>query len=220
MEEALRATLDDQRLSRGERRALGKLLHGAHDQQLAQYRNLAFKLARAELGDDKRVRNVLGWLEDVVKTLQPRVDDDVRANVYFSPGEQPLQAIINLLSGATGSADICVFTITDDRVSKAIVAAHKRGVAVRIITDNDKAYDRGSDVDRLHDKGIPVRVDRTDAHMHHKFAVFDREVLLTGSYNWTRSACRENHENVLVTSSPKLLAPYCDAFERLWGKLK
>ena len=37
-----------------------------------------------------------------------------------------------------------------------ILAAHKRGVKVRIITDNDKAFDLGSDVPRFVQAGIPL----------------------------------------------------------------
>ena len=29
---------------------------------------------------------------------------------------------------------------------------------------------------------------RRDGHMHHKFAIFDGERLINGSYNWTRGA--------------------------------
>ena len=46
--------------------------------------------------------------------------------------------------------DLCVFTITDDRLVEVwILDAHYRGVRVRIITDNDKAADLGSDIDQL-----------------------------------------------------------------------
>lgn len=56
--------------------------------------------------------------------------------------------------------------------------------------------------------------------MHHKFAVFDRVRLLTGSYNWTRSAATENHENVLVSDDPRLVLPFCRAFDDLWTALE
>ena len=52
--------------------------------------------------------------------------------------------------------------------------------------------------------------------MHHKFAVFDRRILLTGSYNWTRSAAGHNEENLLVTDEAKLVGPYLQRFEKLW----
>jgi phosphatidylserine/phosphatidylglycerophosphate/cardiolipin synthase-like enzyme len=89
-----------------------------------------------------------------------------------------------------------------------------------VVSDDDKAQDLGSDIARLRDIGIPVRLDRTEAHMHHKFAVFDRLRLLSGSYNWTRSAADANHENVLVSDDARLVQPFCRAFDDLWTSLE
>ncbi len=141
------------------------------------------------------------------------------ARVCFSPGPECLGAIKSELDRARKKVEICVFTITDDRVTDAILAAHRRGVKVRIATDDEKAYDRGSDVERLFAEGIEVRVDEPDHHMHHKFAVFDDARLVTGSYNWTRSAAEKNQENVLVSDDTRLVRPYREMFERLWTRL-
>jgi len=67
--------------------------------------------------------------------------------------------------------------------------------------------------------GIPVVMDNATSHMHHKFVVVDGKVLLTGSFNWTRSASEQNQENVLITSDPRLVAPFATEFDRLWVKL-
>ena len=141
------------------------------------------------------------------------------AEAYFSPGDDCPRAIGRLLASARRTADICVFTITDDRLSDAILDAHRRGVAVRIITDDAKAEDLGSDVGRFERAGIPMRVDRSPFHMHHKFAILDGATLLTGSYNWTRGAARDNEENLIVTDDPRLVAPFAATFDRLWEKL-
>ena len=123
---------------------------------------------------------------------------------------------MQLINAARTDLDICVFTITDDRLAEAILAAHQRKVAIRIITDNEKAFYPGSDIDRLQTAGIQLKVDQTPFHMHHKFALFDRQLLLTGSYNWTRGAARDNLENFIVTSERRLVEPFQDTFERLW----
>jgi cardiolipin hydrolase len=115
--------------------------------------------------------------------------------------------------------DVCVFTITDDTISRAIYDAHRRGVAIRILTDDDKSGDLGSDVVDLDRAGVAVRVDRTPAHMHHKFAIFDGKVLASGSYNWTRSAASENEENIIVTDHPHLLRAFQAEFDQLWSRL-
>ena len=51
--------------------------------------------------------------------------------------------------------------------------------------------------------------------MHHKFAIFDGKLLVTGSYNWTDSAERVNHENVLFVDDPAVIQRYQAHFERL-----
>jgi len=143
----------------------------------------------------------------------------MKTEVFFSPGPDCLGQIVNRFLAARSTVDVCVFTITDDRIARAILDAHRRGVAIRIITDNDKTYDAGSDVERLEAAGIAVKVDRTQFHMHHKFAIFDAARILNGSYNWTRGAAESNEENIVDTGDPIALAAFQAEFNRLWSKL-
>jgi len=140
--------------------------------------------------------------------------------LYFSPGMDCLNAIIDSINNAQNSLRICVFTISDNRIVSAIEAAKFRGVDIKIITDNDKRFDRGSDITYLDEKGYNIKIDYTDSHMHHKFAVVDKKISITGSYNWTRSAEKYNHENVLVSDSKYLAETYLKEFNRLWDSLK
>lgn len=216
----LAQTLEDRRLSRGERSALNQVFRHLEpgERQLANYRSMAFDLARHAI-DATNAALVFDWLEDVVKLLQPQLVGDAckaSAEALFSPGDDCPRRIGGLLARAKRSVDICVFTITDDRLSSAILDAHHRKVMVRIITDDEKATDRGSDAERLAEAGIKVRVDRSNYHMHHKFALFDRSLLLTGSYNWTRGAADRNEENFIITGDVRFIAPFSELFERLW----
>jgi phosphatidylserine/phosphatidylglycerophosphate/cardiolipin synthase-like enzyme len=138
------------------------------------------------------------------------------AEAWFSPHDDCPGRIINLIGEAETTADICVFTITDDRISNSILAAHARGLRIRIISDNDKAFDLGSDIDRLAQAGLAVRIDRSPFHMHHKFAIFDNRILLHGSFNWTRGAARDNVESIVITDEPRLITAFGREFERLW----
>ena len=52
--------------------------------------------------------------------------------------------------------------------------------------------------------------------MHHKFTVFDGATLVTGSYNWTRSAANANQENIVVTADRALVDAFEAQFEKLW----
>lgn len=144
----------------------------------------------------------------------------ITSHAYFSPGDACLNAILGAFETAEKSVCICVFTISDDRIADAILSAFRRGLSIRIITDNKKLHDMGSDIRELAAKGIEVRVDRSNSHMHHKFAIFDHARVLTGSYNWTRSAALYNHENILVTDNFSIVQDYSQEFERLWNKME
>lgn len=212
-------TLADHRLSRGERRALEAVFAdlALSESDRAGIRNLAFERASGALpGADARA--VLEWLEDVVRALDKVTRPAHRApshELVFSPGDACVQRICSLIRGTRAFLEICVFTITDNRISREIADAHRRGVQVRIISDDDKSLDRGSDIERLAEEGIPVALDHT-GHMHHKFALFDRARVVSGSYNWTRGAADENHENILVSDDPGLAERFLEEFEKLW----
>ena len=144
---------------------------------------------------------VLGWVEDVIKALAAPAARSaaIHSEAYFSPGDDCVARIERLFGEAS-----CVgrrVRIHDYRRSTGRRPACRSpaGAAMRIITDNDKAHDLGSDIGAIEAVGVPVRIDRTPFHMHHKYAIFDGRRLLNGSYNWTRGAARDNQENVVVT---------------------
>ncbi len=220
----LRKTLEDFKVSRGEKRILKNLLRefDPDSRQQALIRHRIFEIAREEMLGPQ-AQGVIDWLEDMVKILDADSaqtgNEPQEHEIFFSPGDSCVRAIARLLERARQSVDICVFTITDDRITDAILDARNR-LAVRIISDNDKAEDRGSDIERLARAGITVLVDDSEHHMHHKFAIFDKRTTLTGSYNWTRSAAQHNQENILVTHDTKIARTFQQEFDRLWQELQ
>ena len=52
--------------------------------------------------------------------------------------------------------------------------------------------------------------------MHHKFAIVDGKVLITGSLNWTTQAIQNNRENVLITEDEEYVRLFREEFERIW----
>ncbi|MGJ8696656.1 MAG: phospholipase D-like domain-containing protein [Verrucomicrobiaceae bacterium] len=219
VEKILRESIEDYALTRAEKKELkGALADIAGDRTgQAKARQLAFKIASGTMEEVGQVC-AMDWLQGVMKLLYAS-ENEVKAAAYFSPGDDCLHRIRRLIGEAQRTLDICVFTITDNRIVERLAEAHARKVRIRLISDNDKSEDLGSDVERLDRLGIECVYDVTDAHMHHKFAVADDDLLLTGSYNWTRSAATENDENVIVTNNPKLVRSFAKKFEEMWERL-
>ena len=221
LEKIIADSLDDFKLSQDEKYIFRDLADTLEEDQLRFIRNKAFDLARPyiEIGGANAVL-VLNWLDRVVKSIQPLdKTDSIKPAAYFSPGNTCKNKIISLLKEAKQSINICVFTISDNDITQSILDAHKRGVDVSIISDNDKANDRGSDIAYLADQGLTVTLDNSPHHMHHKFAIFDKRVLLNGSFNWTRSASKANEENITVSGDSNLIAMFNKQFDYLKDKL-
>jgi hypothetical protein len=84
------------------------------------------------------------------------------AQPYFFPSKDSYSAFLSALNSSKSTLDICVFSITDDDTADALIAAHKRGVKIRIITDDQQAAIKGADAGRLQkDYGIPYKTDHT-----------------------------------------------------------
>lgn len=137
--------------------------------------------------------------------------------IAFSPGSDCKKLILDTIREATHKLDVCVFTISDDTISDALKAAFDRGLEIRILTDNLKVSDEGSDIEYLYNSGIDIRIDRSENHMHHKFMVADGLVTITGSYNWTRSAEKYNQENVIWINDKQFSSSFLSEFETLWS---
>lgn len=139
----------------------------------------------------------------------------------FFPSEQNEDKVINMLRTVKNCVDICIFTLTNDKIFAAIEEVWNAGVDVRIITDDECCKQLGSDIYKLAAEGIPVKTDdNATAHMHNKFAILDEAVVLTGSFNWTTQAVKSNQENVLFLENEFIAKKYTDYFDNLWDSFK
>jgi len=140
---------------------------------------------------------------------------------YFSPRGNCAVAVVNAINAATTTLDVAIFSLTHDDITNALIAAHQRGVKMRAVMDADEAKGVYSDHTKLSDAGIDVRIDTMAGLMHDKIAIVDAGLstaaLATGSFNWTRSADRDNAENLLIITLPDIIAQYATQYEALWA---
>ena len=76
----------------------------------------------------------------------------------------------------------------------------------------------GSEYEPLRAAGLDVRLDGNPNNMHHKVFIIDELIVVTGSYNFSRSAEERNDENTLVLHNPEIAALYLDEFNRVYAQ--
>ena len=217
LDQAIKQTYEDFNLSRSEKKALAELFeeHPLSTKNRMVLKSKLFKMVKETLHTPNAEKS-LSWLESMLKLLDKTEEQAPNISSFFSPGEECRTAILNEIKHAKRSLDICVFTITDNQISKEIENTFKR-IPVRIISDNDKSGDLGSDIYRFHQNGLKVKIDETDKHMHHKFMIIDNKRVLTGSYNWTVSAAEKNEENIIILNDIQTVNRFSDEFNKLWN---
>jgi len=147
-----------------------------------------------------------------------------KTEVYFSLSDNPQKEIIKNINQAEAFINIAMYIFTDremyiftDReIALPLAKAQERGVKVRLYLDKEQVDYQYSQSRFLVQKRIKTRISSNNYIMHHKFAIIDNRILLTGSYNWTFSANNRNDENLMVIDDPEFIARYQNQFEKLW----
>lgn len=215
----LQRTIADEILSKEEKRTLKSMVEerALDINQLNTLRGKVFELANAKI-TPANYPFIMDWIKTATSALV--LPTTSTTDAFFSPGDACRNTIIQRIDGAIKQLQICVFTISDDSITKSLLAAHRRKIQIKVITDNDKSLDQGSDIEQLARAGIPVKMDVSSNHMHHKFMIADMHTLITGSYNWTLSAARYNHENILLTRESNVIKSFSSEFDKLWNEMK
>lgn len=127
--------------------------------------------------------------------------------------------LLSLIDGAQSTIDAAVYAVNRESIVNALVKAHGRGIAVRLLTDRAQlaAVKDTSVIDRLTAAGIEVRAHTSKGLMHAKIAVFDGKSAISGSFNWTDSAVERNSEVCnLFIDAPDDAARHQQLFDKLW----
>lgn len=175
----------------------------------------------------------------------PLKKNGIRA--FFSPGRGCEDEIIRLIQEAKRERirspdkkhviNIALYYFTNRKIADELFDAKETGVDVNILLD--KSQRNRSDSILEYFRKLEERTRKAEPRkgfrncnrgslkvgyyriaggiMHNKFALIGNATL-TGSYNWTKSAEKNNRENLIVI--PKRMASYSDEFARLWKGLE
>ena len=128
--------------------------------------------------------------------------------LHFSPSGGCTDAVVREIRAAGHTILVQAYSLTSTPIARALIDAHDRGIEVKVILDKKKATEEYSLADMLQDAGVPVSLDAIHAIAHDKVIILDDEVVITGSFNFTKQAEYGNAENLLVIRDRAIAARY------------
>ncbi len=154
--------------------------------------------------------------------------NSTRLYPFFSPKDNIREIIIDYIKKEQKAINCAAFRLTDPTITKELLDAQERGIKINLVIDKEGLSALHSKSLYLFTKGIsifvypPISFDRTsdkqkrEGLMHNKFICFEsQETLITGSFNYTKSAQEINQENILVVQAKDIYETYTNHFQYL-----
>jgi phosphatidylserine/phosphatidylglycerophosphate/cardiolipin synthase-like enzyme len=153
------------------------------------------------------------WWQSVSAEPQPA---EILA-IYFTPPAGSAGGLIKHIDASKKTIKVMAYGFTATPLSEALVKAHRRGVKVQLLQDEKSAGNNSDAVNQLIAAGIEVRSDGKHAIQHNKVMLLDDDIVITGSYNFTKSAEVRNAENIIILKSAYAAKRYADNWVAHWG---
>lgn len=141
------------------------------------------------------------------------------SKVSSSLDDNPIKRTIELIKTSQNQIQAVVYKFEVQSMLDALIKAHKRGVKIQIIVDAKEAKKNKSLVKLAKEKGVKIRKWR-HGKQHAKFTIIDEKIVITGSFNWTKTAKKENLELIVLHDDKATVDSFVFLFEDLWKRAK
>ncbi|MCC0177953.1 competence protein ComE [Waterburya agarophytonicola K14] len=150
--------------------------------------------------------------------------------------------IAKVINNANNSIDLALFVFSDGLIAKKLQQKQKEGVSISGVFDSGFAFRYYSEVLDLLGislyyrcqaeadnnpwtkplKNIGVANIARGDKLHHKFALIDKQTIISGSQNWSQAANHQNDEATIVINNLTLAQHFDREYQRLsqsafWG---
>jgi len=132
---------------------------------------------------------------------------------YFCPEDKCKEKVMKVLKEAEESIYFMTFSFTDRDIANLLVKK-SREIQVKGVMEKRRINMQYNQFKFLN-KSIDVVPDNNDGVMHHKVFIVDKKIVITGSYNPTKSGNEVNDENILIIRDEKVSEEYLREFYSL-----
>ncbi len=160
--------------------------------------------------------------DTLAQTPNPHLKiDGVALEVYFSPDYKGARRIVELLRGAQENITFMAYSFTASDFGKIISQKAKQGLEINGVMETEQINsNKGTQYSYFEKASLPVYPDGHEGQMHHKVFIIDRRIVITGSYNFSASAEKNNDENLIIFFDPQIAAQYLAEFNRVEAKVQ
>lgn len=138
----------------------------------------------------------------------------------FAPEDDATGLVVNAIDAAKKQVLVQAFSFTSREIATALIHAQRRGIDVQLIADlgQTEKIERNR-INEIAAGGVPVLIDSRHTAAHNKVMIIDagtpNAALVTGSFNFTYGAQKNNAENLLVfRDNAQLVQAYADNWQR------
>jgi len=116
--------------------------------------------------------------------------------------KRSLHKILHCIDNAQSSIQVSMFTFTHPDILASLLAAHSRGIDIKVCIDSYSARGASKKVfEILTAAAIDVSLGTRGKLLHNKWCIIDKKILIFGSTNWTSSAFSKNDDCIVILNS-------------------
>jgi phosphatidylserine/phosphatidylglycerophosphate/cardiolipin synthase-like enzyme len=126
-------------------------------------------------------------------------------------------ALVREIDSTQNTIDAALFELDIPSITDALVRALGRGVAVRIVFDDEHGLEApDSTAQQVISAGAQSRSDERSALMHDKYFIFDGTTVWTGATNVTHNGIYNNNNNAILIRSQALAQNFQSDFDEMF----
>ena len=131
-------------------------------------------------------------------------------SVFFCPEDDCKNKLLDLIYDSNKSIYCALYSLTDNDIYDAIRTKQKENLDIKIVTDLINTNRSTSKIGLLKADGVSIITNpEENKYMHNKYCVFDENVLLVGSANFTNDSFLSNN-NILIIKDSELSKIFYD----------
>lgn len=143
--------------------------------------------------------------------------EEINIDTCFTPSQDCIKPLIKALGNAKESIYVQAYSFTNNDLAMALIEAKGRGVDVRVYIDKSRVKEKHCKIHKLIEAKIPVIIQKSKHIAHNKIMIIDDEMVITGSFNWTQNATK-NEENLNFIKSKDSVKVYLDNWKEIVRK--